>query len=44
VSHRTNTVHNIIKTASKLFENVTCLGITVANQVYVREEVTRSVR
>lgn len=37
-------VQNITKTASKLFKNVTCLGITVANQAYICEEVTRSVR
>lgn len=43
MSHHKDTVQNIIKTASNLFENVTCLGITVANQTYILEEVTRSV-
>jgi L-lysine 2,3-aminomutase len=43
-SHHKDTVQNIRKTTGKLFENVTCLGITVANQAYFHEEVTRSVR
>jgi hypothetical protein len=44
ISHHKDMVQNIRKTTSKLFENVTCLGITVADQAYIHDEVTRSVR